>query len=93
MQLEIVSPERVLLNTEVSIVTVPGVDGEFQMLDNHAPIVSVLEKGYIRFQPKGDLSDAEKDNFFKGNGDKQLSMEIKGGVVEMKNNKAIILVD
>ena len=45
MYLEIVSPEKVLLSAEVNSVTVPGGEGEFQMLNNHAPIVSVLEKG------------------------------------------------
>lgn len=92
MQLEIVSPERVLLRGEVESVTVPGVDGMFQMLNNHAPIVSVLEKGFIRFRMDGNLEEKYKDNFFKGN-DGELSLEITGGVVEMNNNKAIILVD
>lgn len=92
MQLEIVSPERVLLNTKVSVVTVPGVKGEFQMLDNHAPIISVLEKGFVRFEATESLSKETRKSFFKGNG-AQLSLEIQGGVVEMKNNKAIILVD
>ncbi len=93
MLLEIISPEHVLLNTEVSIVTVPGVNGEFQMLDNHAPVVSVLEKGYVRFKPKGKLPKEVRKEFFKGNENTQLSLEIKGGVVEMNHNKAIILVD
>jgi len=42
MQLEIVSPERTLLTADVESVIVPGTDGSFQMLDNHAPIVSTL---------------------------------------------------
>lgn len=93
MQLEIISPERVLLNTEIRVVTVPGVNGMFQMLNNHAPIVSILEKGYVRFEPTAELPKEMRKNFFRGNGDKQLSLEIKGGVVEMNHNKAIILVD
>lgn len=92
MQLEIVSPERVLLRGEVSSVTVPGVNGRFQMLDNHAPIVSVLEEGYISLKLTSEMENKYKENFFKGN-DGELAIEIKGGVLEMNNNKAIILVD
>lgn len=45
MYLEIVSPEATLFKGEVSSVAVPGVNGEFQVLNNHAPIVSILSKG------------------------------------------------
>ena len=45
MYLEIVTPEAVLFSGEVTSVALPGIDGEFQMLDNHAPIVSLLGKG------------------------------------------------
>lgn len=92
MQLEIVSPERILLKGEVESVTVPGIDGTFQILNNHAPVVSVLEKGFLRFKLIGELTEEYKDNFFKGNKD-ELSLEISGGVLEMNNNKAIVLVD
>lgn len=92
MRLEIVSPEKNLFKGEVESVTVPGVEGMFQMLDNHAPIVSVLEEGYVKFKMKGEIDEAYRNNFFKGNGN-ELSLKIKGGVVEMKNNKAIVLID
>ena len=52
MYLEIVTPEAVLFSGEVTSVTVPGVNGEFQMLDNHAPIVSTLKDGEIRIESK-----------------------------------------
>ena len=48
MQLEIVSPESTLLTANVDTVIVPGTDGSFQMLDNHAPIVSTLISGKIK---------------------------------------------
>lgn len=92
MQLEIVSPERVLLKNEVSSVIVPGENGIFQVLENHAPIVSVLEKGFVRFQTKEKLPDEVRKNFFTGN-DHELSLEIAGGVIEMKDNKVILLID
>lgn len=48
MYLEIVSPEATLFKGEVSSVAVPGVNGEFQVLNNHAPIVSILSKGTVK---------------------------------------------
>ena len=48
MILEIVSPEATLFKGEVTSVALPGVNGEFQMLNNHAPIVSLLEKGNVK---------------------------------------------
>ena len=48
MILEIVSPEAKLFSGEVTSVTLPGVDGSFQILNNHAPIVSILEKGTVK---------------------------------------------
>lgn len=49
MRLEIVSPEATLFSGEVTSVSVPGANGEFQMLNNHAPIVSILTKGSVKF--------------------------------------------
>ena len=61
MYLEIVSPERTLFNGDVESVLVPGTDGSFQMLDNHAPIVSTLIKGTVKIlgeiSVSKDLSD------------------------------------
>lgn len=92
MQLEIVSPERILLSAKVSSVTVPGVNGMFQMLDNHAPIVSVLTEGEVRFEVIEDLPEETKQSFTKGTGS-DLVLKITGGVMEMNNNKVIVLVD
>ena len=52
MQLEIVSPEAQLFSGEVSSVTVPGASGSFQILNNHAPIVSTLVEGALKFRVK-----------------------------------------
>ena len=57
MYLEIVSPERTLFNGDVESVLVPGADGSFQMLDNHAPIVSTLVKGTVKIL--GEINVAE----------------------------------
>ena len=57
MYLEIVSPEATLFAGEVDSVTVPGVNGEFQMLQNHAPVVSLLQEGKVKVQ--GDVTIEE----------------------------------
>ena len=92
MYLEIVTPEAVLFSGEVTSVAVPGADGEFQMLDNHAPILSSLVKGSIKVY--GDINPEEEvaDKFSKGdNGATHVTIE--SGVIEMKDNKIIILAD
>jgi len=45
MFLEIVTPERIVFNAEVTSVAVPGIDGEFQLLNSHAPVISLLVAG------------------------------------------------
>ncbi|MBI9040457.1 F0F1 ATP synthase subunit epsilon [Lutibacter sp.] len=92
MILEIVSPEATLLNTEVELISVPGVNGEFQMLNNHAPIVSLLVEGSVRFKGvnvKINEQFASKFSNVKG----EFSLPIKSGTIEMKDNKVIILAD
>ena len=89
MQLEIVSPEKTILTGEVKSVHLPGSEGYFQILNNHAPIVSTLKKGEILID--GVASDIKSDVLDFSNG--RASLEIKSGVVEMKKNKLIILVD
>jgi F-type H+-transporting ATPase subunit epsilon len=92
MYLEIVSPEATLFAGEVTAVTVPGIDGEFQMLNNHAPIVSLLQEGKVRIKGNIVLDEVHGDKFSKAsNGDTIL--EIGSGTVEMKNNKVIVLAD
>lgn len=92
MHLEIVTPEEVLLSSEVKSVIVPGAKGDFQMLDNHAPIVSLLQEGYVKID--GDVAlDKSVESKFARDENKHLRIKIKGGVVEMKDNKAIVLVD
>ena len=96
MHLEIVTPEAVLLSAEVDSVSVPGVNGQFQMLNNHAPIVSILNKGEIRvFTHSSNVNSEEISKLFKrdANDSKILVLPVDGGVVEMKDNKVIVLAD
>ena len=88
MQLEIVSPEKTIFSGEAQSVYLPGSEGHFQVLNNHAPIVSTLKKGEILID---GVDNIESDLLDFSNG--KASLEIKSGVVEMKKNKLIILVD
>ena len=89
MFVEIVSPEKTLFTGDVSSVHLPGSEGSFQILNNHAPIVSTLKEGLIKLKGKFD-NISENLNIINSN---EASLEIQSGVVEMKKNKLIILVD
>lgn len=89
MFLEIVSPEKTLFTGEVSSVHVPGTEGSFQILNNHAPIVSTLKKGSIKL--KGSF-DSKSENL-EIHSNNEAYLDIQSGVIEMKKNKLIILVD
>ncbi|CEN51542.1 ATP synthase epsilon chain (fragment) [Capnocytophaga canimorsus] len=54
MKVEIVTPEMILYKGEVRALSVPGINGEFQMLENHAPIISVLTVGNVKLY--GDIN-------------------------------------
>jgi F-type H+-transporting ATPase subunit epsilon len=92
MKLEIISPEAVLLQSEVKSVAVPGVNGEFQILDNHAPIVSILQEGLIKIDGNITINENVKKKFSK-NEEGRWTLFINSGTLEMNNNKVIILAD
>lgn len=92
MHLEIVSPEATLFSGEVESVIVPGSAGSFQMLNNHAPIVSTLKEGTVTISGKMNLDKAVQ-NKFKKQDDNTTLFEISSGTVEMRNNKLILLAD
>lgn len=93
MILEIVSPEATLFKGEVTSVSLPGVNGSFQILNNHAPIVSILKQGTIKIEAKSfDLQKEVKDKFKKIN-DQNYTLEVSSGTIEMKDNKVIVLAD
>ena len=78
MFVEILTLEEVLFSKEAKSVVVPGESGTFEMLDNHAPIISILKKGTIK------ITDTHN---------KKTSIELNGGSIEMSNNKVTILAD
>jgi F-type H+-transporting ATPase subunit epsilon len=77
MNLVILSPDKEIYSGEVKSVQAPGINGGFQLLDNHAAIVSALGKGTV--------------NVVTNAGDK-LSFGVNGGFVEMLNNEVALLV-
>jgi len=97
MFLEIVTPEAILFSSEVDAVSVPGVNGEFQMLNNHAPIVSILKQGtvkvHIHTQSHLELNELSGKLVPHADDDKVLTLAINSGTLEMKDNKVILLAD
>lgn len=77
MTLEILTPESVFYSGEADSVTLPGTEGSFQILNNHAPIISSLTKGLLSFSVKGE----------------NRQIEVTSGVVEMHNNKVTVCID
>jgi F-type H+-transporting ATPase subunit epsilon len=77
MYLEILTPEKKVFEGDVTIATFPGADGSFQIMDNHAPLISLLKEGVVEYKSK----EASKN------------VAITGGVVEVLNNKIILLAD
>jgi len=97
MHLEIVSPEAVLFSSNVDSISVPGTDGEFQMLNNHAALVSTLKEGTIKIhvhtQEHLELDNLHGKIVSHADDDKVLTLVISSGTIELKDNKVIILVD
>ena len=78
MIVEIISPDKVLFKGDLSAVQLPGIDGSFEILDHHAPLVSILKQGEIK------LVDAKK---------KEKIIPVNGGVIEVLENSVKILVE
>ncbi|PCI06250.1 MAG: hypothetical protein COB81_01240 [Flavobacteriaceae bacterium] len=92
MFLEIVTPEAVIFNSDVDSVLVPGVNGKFQMLRNHAAIVSLLVGGSVVIKGSNVQIEKEFESKFTILKD-EYSLEINSGTIEMKDDKIIILAD
>ncbi len=92
MYLEIVSPEATLFAGEVTSVTVPGINGEFQMLQGHAPIVSLLQQGNVKVEGAITVKEEHQSKFTKDASGKTV-LAISSGTIELKDNKVIVLAD
>ena len=78
MKIEIITPDKKVFEGNIRSVRVPGKKGSFQVLKDHAPIISTLEKGPV---------------IIVDNDGNQTTYEVNGGVIEVKANKIILLVD
>ena len=76
MKLEIITPEKELYNGEAKSVVVPGVGGSLGILDNHAPLITVLKEGNVVIKDEAGESS---------------TFEVNGGVIEVSNNEVLIL--
>lgn len=78
MKVEIITPDRSLFNGEAKAVSMPGIDGDLGILDNHAPLITALKAGDVKVTtPDGS------DKLFT----------LKGGTAEVLNNKVLILAE
>ncbi len=94
MHLEIVTPEHKVFSGEVVSVQLPGNEGLFQVLNNHAPIISTLTKGSVKVEfSTVQVPKKMNKSFVFEPSNKVAQLEINGGVVEMLNNKLMILAD
>jgi F-type H+-transporting ATPase subunit epsilon len=79
MKLEILTPDRVVFSGEnITLVQLPGIDGSFEIMNDHAPLISVLKKGEIKV-----LTKDGNPQFFT----------INGGVIEVLNNRVQVLAE
>ncbi len=92
MYLEIISPEATLFTGEIESLTLPGTDGSFQLLANHAAIVSTLAAGKVKIKGNISLHDNVKARFESIAKDETL-FAISSGTVEMRDNNIILLSD
>lgn len=77
LKLKVISPEKVIYDGDVESVKVPGTLGSFEVLSNHAPIISSLVKGIVEYVTK----------------DGSLTVDIDGGFVEVENNEVNLCVE
>ena len=78
LKLKIVSPEKIEYDGDVVSVLVPGSQGQFEILNDHAPIISTLDKGTVEY----GLPHGEK-----------VQLEILGGFVEVQQNVVSLCVE
>ena len=97
MLVEVITPEQRIFSGEAVAVQLPGADGLFQVLDQHAPIISTLVEGDVKIDltkaPDANFNDLEGKIVRVKGSDKTLRIPIKGGVMEMNQNKVIVLAD
>ena len=77
MILNILTPEKNVFSGEIEYVQLPGIDGSFGVLKNHAPMIAALQEGTLKYKVGADT----------------ISMEIKSGIVEVLQDKVSVLTE
>ena len=95
MHLEIITPETKIFTGEIEAVQLPGLDGLFQILKGHAPIISALGKGNVKVDLSTPYQSEEENELVEvdSNNQKTIHIKINGGVLEMQDNKVILLAE
>jgi len=78
MTLDILTPDKEIFSGEIKLIKIPGTNGSFEILENHAPIVSTIDKGELKLITKD------------GN---EIFYNVSGGIVECSNNKVSVLLE
>lgn len=79
MKINIITPDNTVYTGEnIHLVQLPGIDGSFEVMNNHAPLISVLKRGAVKVVIKGQ---------------EPLFFNINGGVIEVLNNEVMILAE
>ncbi|MDX1666078.1 MAG: F0F1 ATP synthase subunit epsilon [Saprospiraceae bacterium] len=96
MNISVLTPDKEIFKGNIQSVKVPGVSGQFQVLKNHAPIVSALEEGAVQLvTSEGDYKYYHEESGTIKTGEETgevISFNIKGGFIEVLNNEIALLV-
>lgn len=96
MILEVITPDEMLFKGNVTHVVLPGLDGSFGVLSNHAPMISGLQEGTVKVeQIVADNQGKEHDGKYneEHKNDQTFTFDIKGGVMEVKDDKIMVLAE
>ena len=93
MKLEIITPEANIFSGEAKSVSLPGLDGIFQVLNNHAPVISALKEGSLVIELEAPLNEEQKNDMISVDSPEKITVLIKGGVAELNKNKLIVLAE
>lgn len=97
MNITVLTPDKKIFEGPIISIKVPGTDGQFMVLKNHAPIVSSLEKGKVTIvTSKGEYEYYDSDSgdiIKKSEPGKKIIYNVTGGFIEVLNNEVSLLIE